>query len=106
MTREHFEEDQRKFHDAKSEDERGGIGWAVKQLVAGATVARRGWNGRGMHLYYFDPSKNPLADFLPFVVMVTMQGTHVPWLCSQTDLLALDWEIVNAAPKATPLKED
>ena len=102
MTREHFEEDQRKFHDAKSEDERGGIGWALRQLVAGATVARRGWNGRGMHLFYVAA----IDDWLPFVAMKTAQGPTVPWLCSQTDLLALDWEIVNAAPKVTPLKED
>jgi hypothetical protein len=31
---------------------------------------------------------------LPYVYMSTAQGDLVPWLCSQTDLLATDWEIV------------
>jgi|RhiMethySRZTD1v2_1073278.scaffolds.fasta_scaffold43345_4 hypothetical protein len=109
MTREHFEEDQRQFRDAaKAPDEgkeRGGIGWAVKQLLQGATVARRGWNGKGMHLYYVAPHEVGESEFLGFVVMVTVDAKHVPWLCSQTDLLAIDWEIVNAAPKVTPHAE-
>jgi len=31
---------------------------------------------------------------LPWVGMNTTQGEFVPWLCSQTDFLATDWEIV------------
>ncbi len=31
---------------------------------------------------------------LPFVYMRTVTGDLVPWLCSQTDLLATDWEAV------------
>jgi len=118
MTREHFEEDQRKFRAAaEAPAERGGIGWAVKQLLAGATVARRGWNGRGMFLFLVPGSTfavsegRPMAahyevgtqiNYQPHVDMQTADGSVVPWLCSQTDLLAVDWEIVNAAPKVTP----
>ncbi len=70
------------------------IGWAVKQMHNGERVRRSGWNGKGMWL--------ALANFatlesgshtLPFVYMATVQGDLVPWLCSQTDLLAADWEI-------------
>jgi hypothetical protein len=32
---------------------------------------------------------------LPYVMMRTAGGEFVPWLCSQTDLLAIDWGIVN-----------
>jgi len=80
-------------------DEQGGIGWAVKHLLDGYTVARRGWNGRGMFLYYVGP-KEP---FLGFAVMVTVQGDHVPWLCSQTDLFATDWQIVNGPEVMNPI---
>jgi hypothetical protein len=31
---------------------------------------------------------------LPYVYMKTADDKLVPWLCSQTDLLALDWEVV------------
>jgi hypothetical protein len=31
--------------------------------------------------------------FAPYVMMRTATGEFVPWLCSQTDLLALDWEL-------------
>ena len=29
-----------------------------------------------------------------FVCMKTAQDTNVPWLCSQTDLLAEDWVVI------------
>jgi hypothetical protein len=31
---------------------------------------------------------------LPYLYMKTVQGPFVPWLASQTDLLANDWVIV------------
>jgi len=31
---------------------------------------------------------------LPYIYMRTVQGDFVPWLASQTDLLAEDWYIV------------
>ena len=32
---------------------------------------------------------------LPFIVMRTVQGEFVPWLASQTDILAMDWHIIH-----------
>ena len=84
------------------------IGWAVKQLRNGDRVRRSGWNGKGMFLVFVPGSHvavtegRPLAsvfpvgtefDYLPHVDMWTAQGQLVPWLCSQTDLLATDWEL-------------
>jgi hypothetical protein len=66
------------------------IGNAVQEMRAGAKVARKGWNGKGMYLSLVVPNK---ADHLPFVEMKTADGRFVPWLCSQTDLLAVDWVI-------------
>lgn len=72
-----------------------GIGWAIKQLYHGLKVRRRGWNGRGMWLALQTPDLHSKMT-LPYVYMRTAQGDLVPWLCSQTDLLAMDWEIATA----------
>ena len=70
------------------------IGWAVKNMQNSHRVRRAGWNGKGMSLYYVTAYQVVAgAMMLPFVVMITAQGDHVPWLCSQTDLLATDWEL-------------
>lgn len=71
-----------------------GIGWAVKEMGEGEAVRRRGWNGKGMYLKLQRPDEFS-ANTLPYVWMRTAQGDRVPWLCSQTDLLAKDWELVD-----------
>ena len=70
------------------------IGWAVKELWNRARVRRAGWNGKGMYLELQVPDEHSKMT-LPYVYMRTVQGDLVPWLCSQTDLLATDWEIAN-----------
>jgi hypothetical protein len=59
----------------------------------GYRVARAGWNGKGMHLELQVPDAHSKMT-LPYVFMKTAQGDLVPWLCSQTDLLADDWEFI------------
>lgn len=71
-----------------------GIGWAVKNLYHGLKLRRRGWNGRGMWLELQVPDAHSKMT-VPYVFMHTAQGDLVPWLCSQTDLLAMDWEIAS-----------
>jgi Protein of unknown function (DUF2829) len=85
-----------------------GIGWAVKQMGNGARVARSGWNGKGMYIFLvpgsrFQVTRAPLlgiypegtwVTYRPHVDMRTADGMIVPWVCSQTDLLATDWEVV------------
>ena len=68
------------------------IGWAVKELHNGNRVRRSGWNGKGMYLELQVPDAHSKMT-LPYVYMFTAQGDLVPWLCSQTDLLAIDWEL-------------
>ncbi len=68
------------------------IGWAVKQLWNRSRVRRAGWNGKNMYLELQTPDTNSKMT-LPYVYMFTAQGDLVPWLCSQTDLLATDWEL-------------
>lgn len=67
-----------------------GIGWAVKQMQNGSRVTREGWNGKGQFLELRLPVANSRMT-LPYVYITTVSGDRVPWLCSQTDLLATDW---------------
>lgn len=68
------------------------IGWAIKELWGQRQVTRRGWNGPGQYLGLQVPDANS-ANTLPYVYIITVQGDRVPWLASQTDLLATDWEV-------------
>ena len=84
------------------------FGEALEELKAGNKVARSGWNGKDMFLFLvpgstFVVNRHPLLGIYPegteisyhaHVDMKTAQGYVVPWLCSQTDMLAEDWEIV------------
>ncbi len=74
------------------------FGEALEQLKAGNRVQRAGWNGRGMWLAYFNPGDElawyASGPWLPFIVMKTVGGEIVPWLASQTDILAEDWRAV------------
>lgn len=80
------------------------IGWAVKQLWHGDRVRRAGWNGKGMYLFlvnrqcWFCEVSSAEAGLpnLPFIAMKTAMNEVVPWLCSQTDLLAADWETADS----------
>lgn len=84
-----------------------GIGWAMEQMQAGHRVCRMGWNGKDMFLFLVPGSKfivnrPPLLgiysegteiDYHPHVDMKLITGQIVPWVCSQSDLLATDWEL-------------
>ena len=81
---------------------------ALGELKKGGKVARKGWNGKGMFLFLvpgstFKVNRAPLMGIYPegteikyhaHVDMKTAQGDVVPWLCSQTDMLAEDWQLV------------
>ncbi len=69
------------------------FGEALGMLRAGGRVARAGWNGRGMWLALQVPDAHSKMT-LPYIFMSTVDGDLVPWLASQTDLLAVDWEVV------------
>jgi len=70
------------------------IGQVLYWLREGRRVVRSGWNGKGMWLELQVPDAHSKMT-LPYVYMKTAQGDLVPWLCSQTDLLATDWEVVS-----------
>lgn len=63
---------------------------ALVQLKAGAMIFRSGWNGAGQRLKLQRPGDLSKMN-LPYIYIQTVQGDLVPWLASQTDLLADDW---------------
>ena len=65
---------------------------ALITLKNGARVCRAGWNGKGMWLALQVPDKFSKMT-LPYIYMKTADGNQVPWLASQTDLLAADWAV-------------
>ena len=81
------------------------FGDAIKALKAGRKVARKGWNGKGMFLLYVPSEKwgildkiglgIPKGNLLSWIGMKTADNKFVPWLASQTDILAEDWEIID-----------
>lgn len=66
---------------------------ALGSLKRGSKVARKGWNGKNMWIKLQRPDEYSKMT-LPYIYMQTAQGDLVPWLASQTDLLAEDWIIV------------
>lgn len=66
------------------------FGEAIEWLRKGSRVCRVGWNGKGMYLELQVPDKDSKMT-LPYIYMKTVQGDLVPWLASQTDMLANDW---------------
>ena len=70
-----------------------GFDAAIVALKEGKRVTRKGWNGQGMWLSLVLPAEQ---NHLPYIQMSTVNGQLVPWLASQTDMLANDWMIVEA----------
>lgn len=71
------------------------FGKAISELKSGNYVAREGWNGKNMWLHLQVPDTHSKMS-LPYIYMCTAQGDLVPWLASQSDVLAEDWIIIDA----------
>lgn len=81
------------------------FGKALEILKNGGKVAREGWNGKGMWLKRVSSTAYDVADgiignaaHLPWIGMKTADNGFVPWLASQTDVLAEDWVDVTEHP--------
>lgn len=69
------------------------FGIALLELKEGKKVTRSGWNGKGQYIQLQTPDEHSKMT-LPYIYITTVQGDLVPWLASQTDLLAEDWETI------------
>ena len=76
------------------------FGQALALLKNGDKVSRKGWNGKGLWIELQRPDENSKMTLsyifisYPEDAKVT-PGARVPWLASQTDILANDWDAVN-----------
>lgn len=73
------------------------FGVALEALHNGDAVARENWNGKDMWIKLQVPDE-PSKMTLPYLYIeypaghpAYPEGCRVPWLASQTDLLAKDW---------------
>ena len=80
--------------------------WALRELKSGKRMRREGWNGKGVFVFLvpgsrFQVNRPPLLGIYPegtwveyhaHIDMKTASGEVVPWVASQTDVLAEDWE--------------
>lgn len=76
------------------------IGDAIQAMRSGLKCTRKGWNGKGIFIKLQRPDKNSKMTS-PYIYIDTtgLQSDNlnaprslVPWLASQTDILADDWE--------------
>lgn len=78
------------------------FGEALMALKIGERVARAGWNGKDMWLllvkgWTVDVEHETVLHGLlpvPWIGMKTATLDFVPWVASQTDLLAEDWTVI------------
>lgn len=81
------------------------FGMAIEAMKREHYVQRAGWNGVGLKLSLVGKGGCMEHGFsevstLPYIVIIypqdakTTPGAIVPWLASQTDMLAEDWRIV------------
>ena len=81
------------------------FGQAIEALKDGKKVCRQGWNGKGMYVLLQVPDEYSKMN-RPYIYMECPNGStkqfvdtknefdRVPWLASQTDVLAEDWMVV------------
>ena len=106
------------------------FGDAMACMKAGKRMARQGWNGKGMYVYFVEGRKVPIeqwairdpasapteqeieqgyVELLPHIDMYTVnsQGRRARlsgWLASQTDMISEDWVIIEDGPGYTQKK--
>ena len=82
--------------------EHADFGTVLRCLKQGRIAYRKGWNGVGIHIALQMPDESSKMD-LPYIYISTHGLVSdnedaprgiVPWLASQTDMLAEDWVIV------------
>ena len=83
------------------------FGEALRFLKLGKRVTRAGWNGKDMWLKLVPADLADRVAFqyaalnaLPWIGMKTADDKFVPWLASQTDVLAEDWLVIDYAQPA------
>ena len=93
------------------------FGKALEEMKIGKAIARDGWNGKGMFVYFVAggayPPQMDIArqikkeygevKYNPYMAIKNVNGTVSTWVPSVNDCLATDWHVVGTENKdATP----
>lgn len=84
------------------------FGQALEEVKQGNKIARSGWNGKGMFVYYVPAARyeacteigESIADeenkvsYEPYLAIKNVKGTVSTWVPSINDCLAEDWVVV------------
>jgi len=78
------------------------FGEVIRELKNGKSARREGWNGKGIFIKLHRPDENSKMTS-PYIYINTTglqtdnpeaSKSLVPWLASQTDILAEDWLVI------------
>jgi hypothetical protein len=69
------------------------FGQVLEALKRGDRAYRDGWNGKGMWIALQTPDAGSKMR-RPYIFMSPIDGELVPWVASQSDLIAEDWVLV------------
>ena len=84
------------------------FGQAIKFLKSGFKLARKGWNGKGMFVYYIPANlyesytevgksiadENGKVKYNPYFAIKNVDNSVSTWIPSVNDCLAEDWYVV------------
>ncbi|AXF39908.1 hypothetical protein BMBphi_gp060 [Bacillus phage vB_BthS_BMBphi] len=84
------------------------FGNAIEAVKKGNKIARKGWNGKGMFVYYvpaafYPPSTDTMKElfkgeavpYREYLALKTAQDDVATWAPSTSDALADDWMILD-----------
>lgn len=87
------------------------FGMAIEAAKIGHKISRKGWNGKGMFVYYVPPAKYPadrnsnetmvehadsegMVQYNAYLAIKNVDGAVSTWVPSVNDVLSDDWDIV------------
>lgn len=85
------------------------FGEALEAVKEGRKIAREGWNGKGMYVYYVPANKyeaiteaakeefgNNMVPYNPYFAIKNVNNTISTWVPSVNDCLADDWYVLES----------
>ena len=84
------------------------FGEALELVKAGKRIARKGWNGKGMFVYYVPAAsykaqtgvakdhfgEEAMVSYAAYLAIKNVNDTVSTWVPSINDVLAEDWSVV------------
>lgn len=75
---------------------------AIAHVNRGGFCCREGWNGKRMFVFRVNTAsfftlkddEKVSHDLGAFLCLCDAQGNFYPWVCSQLDIVAKDWQII------------